>query len=78
MNYKIWRKDKNEWSLAFDEIFKSKQEVDDRIKELNAAYYNLVRYNELNFYAYSEDIKLTKNGSVIDNKIHPYKQRRYK
>lgn len=67
MNYKIWRKDGNEWSLAFDTIYSSKILVDERISELNAVYHELIRFNELTFYAYPEDIKISKNGFIISN-----------
>jgi hypothetical protein len=67
MGFKIWRKDSQGWSIAFDEIYSTKISVDERIAELNATYHNLVILGELSFYAYPEEIKIAKNGTIIDN-----------
>lgn len=70
MGYKIWRKDKYGWELAFDTVYPTREKVDERIAELNAVYHDMVRNSELQFHPYREDIKLAKDGSVID----PYLQ----
>lgn len=65
--YRIWRKDRFGWELAFDQVFTSKESVDERILELNAQYHDLIRYGELAFLPYREDIRLSKSGGIIDS-----------
>lgn len=67
MGYKIWRKDRKSWCLAFDDVFVTKELVDSRIAELNAIHHELVRLGELSFYPYRDDIKLSRDGEIIDN-----------
>lgn len=69
MGYKIWMNNKNEWSLAFDIIFDTKEKADERINELKAAYHEKVLFNEISFHAYPEDIKISKTGNIIDKEI---------
>jgi hypothetical protein len=69
MGYKIWRKDNNGWSLAFDAIYPTKEKVDEAIAEANARYHEMVKYGELTFYPYRDDIKLSRDGSIIDPNI---------
>ena len=69
MGYKIWRKDLRGWDLAFDTVYDSRESVDARIAELNAEHHDKIRYGELAFYAYRDDIKLAKDGSVVDDKL---------
>ena len=64
--YRIWRKDRFGWELAFDQVFTTKESVDSRIQELNAQYNDLVKYGELAFYPYREDIRLSRSGGIID------------
>lgn len=68
MGFRIWRKDKTGWSLAFDSIYNTKEEADAHIEELNAVYHDKVKYGELLFYPYREDIELNKNGSIIESR----------
>jgi hypothetical protein len=69
MGYKIWRKDHNGWSLAFDTVYPTREKVDEAIAEANARYHEMVKYGELTFYPYRDDIKLSKDGNVIDPNI---------
>lgn len=66
MGYKIWRKDNIGWSLAFDAVYPTREKVDEAVAELNARYHEMVRYGELAFYPYRDDIKLSNDGSIID------------
>lgn len=66
MGYKIWRKDQSGWSLAFDAVYPTREKVEEAIAELNARYYEMVKYGELAFYPYRDDIRLSKDGSIID------------
>lgn len=66
MGFKIWRKDNTGWWLAFDIIFNSKDKADEYIQELNAKYSDKVKYGELSFFSYRDDIKISKDGSIID------------
>ncbi len=66
MGFKIWRKDSSGWYLAFDAIFETKEKADEQVLELNAKYADRVSFGELSFHPYREDIKLAKDGSVID------------
>lgn len=66
MGFKIWGKDNSGWYLAFDVIFDTKEKVDDYVQELNAKYHDRVRFGELSFHSYREDIKIAKDGSIID------------
>jgi len=70
MGYKIWRKDKHGWDLAFDTVYDTKDKADEYIASLNAQYAEMVKYGELSFYPYREDIKLDKNGEIIDTELH--------
>lgn len=72
MGYRIWRKDKNVWSLAFDTIYETQDKVTDAIAELKAAYHELMKYGDVEFLPYLDHIKLSKDGSVMDNT--PYKR----
>ena len=74
MGYKIWRKDRDGWSIAFDSVYPTKERVEERIAELNARYHNLVKFGELSFYAYTEDVKLDSRGNIVNDQ--PYKKRR--
>ena len=67
--YKIWRKDSSGWELAFDIVYPTRENVNDRIAELNAVYHQQVQLGELEFLPYIEDIKLSRNGSVIDDAL---------
>lgn len=67
--YKIWRKDKSGWELAFDTVYSTREKVDERIAELNAVYHQQVQLGELEFLPYLENIKLARNGSVIDDAL---------
>jgi hypothetical protein len=49
MGYRIWRKDKNVWSLAFDTIYETQDKVNDAIAELKAAYHELMKYGDVEF-----------------------------
>jgi len=69
MGFRIWRKDKTGWSLAFDSVYNTKEEADTHIEELNAAYHDKIKYGELLFYPYREDIELNRNGTIIDNTV---------
>jgi hypothetical protein len=64
--YKIWRKDNQGWELAFDTVYPTREKVDERIAELNAAYHEMVQLGELQFYPYREDIRLARDGSIRD------------
>jgi hypothetical protein len=66
MGFKIWGKDSSGWYFAFDVIFDTKEKADDQIQELNAKYADRVKFGELSFHPYREDIKLAKDGSIID------------
>jgi hypothetical protein len=68
MGYKIWRRDNNIWNLAFDTIFKTEEIVSEYILELNATYNNLVKFGELEFRSYKDDIKLAKDGKIIEKR----------
>lgn len=65
MGFKIWRKDKFGYELAFDVVFETEEKANEQIAELNARYFNNIKYNDLSFFSYKEDIKLSKDGSVI-------------
>lgn len=69
MGYKIWRKDKHTWSLAFDTIYDTHEKVQEAIAELNAAYHKLVQYGDLQFTAYLDNIRLNKDGSIISSTV---------
>ena len=76
MGFKIWRKDSQGWSLAFDIVYDTKDLAEDRIAELNAVWHDKIRFGELAFYAYPEDIKINKSGEIIDDKLTSiYKKR---
>jgi hypothetical protein len=64
MGFKIWRRDINIWSLAFDIEFKDDESVKDYILELNATYFAKIKYGELEFKYYPKDIGLSKDGSL--------------
>jgi hypothetical protein len=66
MGFKIWRKDSSGWYLAFDAVFENKEKADEQVAELNAKYADRVKFGELSFHPYREDIKLSKDGSIID------------
>lgn len=66
MGYKIWRKDSTGWSLAFDMVFASREAVDEYIGSLNAQYAERVKFGDLSFHPYRDDIKLNKDGSIND------------
>ena len=66
MGYKIWRKDNNVWSLAFDTIYETQDKVSDAIEELKARYHDMMRYGELEFLPYLEHVKLARDGSVVE------------
>ncbi|MCK9567320.1 hypothetical protein M0R72_00010 [Candidatus Pacearchaeota archaeon] len=72
MGYRIWRKDKNVWSLAFDTIYETQDKVSDAIAELKARYHDLMQYGELEFLPYLDHVKLARDGSIMDNT--PYKR----
>jgi len=72
MGYKIWRKDNNVWSLAFDTIYETQDKVNDAIAELKARYHELMKYGELEFLPYLDHIKLARDGSIVDST--PYKR----
>lgn len=76
MGFKIWRKDKFGWCLAFDAIFNSQEAANARIAELQAAFHDMISLGELSFYPYRDDIKLDRDGSIIDNNLPIYKQKR--
>ncbi|MFA5759159.1 MAG: hypothetical protein WC942_07395 [Clostridia bacterium] len=76
VKYKIWRKDNFGWSIAFDTLFESKEKADEHIAELNAVYHEKVNFGELSFYPYRENIKLSKDGNIIDPNIPIYKKHR--
>lgn len=69
MGYKIWRKDSSGWELAFDTVYPTREKVDERIAELNAVYHHQVQLGELEFLPYLEEIKLSRNGNVIDEAL---------
>lgn len=66
MGYKIWRKDSAGWSLAYDTVFETRESAEERIGSLNAQYAEKVKFGELKFYPYRDDIKLDKDGNVVD------------
>jgi hypothetical protein len=66
MGYKIWRKDNNVWSLAFDTIYETQDKVNNAIGELNARYHDLIKYGELEFLPYLDYVKLARDGSIIE------------
>jgi len=76
MGYKIWRKDRFGWSLAYDTVFATREAVDEHIGSLNAQWAEKVKYGELMFYPYRDDIKLDKEGNIIDNFIQTRGRRR--
>jgi aminoglycoside phosphotransferase family enzyme len=78
MGYKIWRKDSSGWWPAYDAIFDTREKVEERIAELNATYADKVKYGELSFHPYRDDIKLNKDGSIIDPvlQMNKYKKSR--
>jgi hypothetical protein len=78
MGYKIWRKDQTGWSLAFDVIYSTKDKADEVIEELNARYHELVKYGELMFYPYRDDIKLSRDGKIIDPTLEQTKRSGFK
>ena len=78
MGYKIWRKDLRGWSLAFDTVYESRETVDERIAELNAEHHDKIKYGELAFYAYRDDIKLARDGNVVDDKLPTNKKVRHR
>lgn len=67
MGFKIWRQDTSGWSLAFDSVYNTKEAADARIQELNAAYAEKIHFGELAFYLYRDDIKIAKDGSIVDS-----------
>lgn len=64
MGYRIWRKDRSCWSLAFDTIYETQEKVTEAIEELNAVYHQLVKFGELQFLPYLDNINLNKDGSI--------------
>jgi predicted DNA-binding protein (UPF0278 family) len=77
MGYRIWRKDNNVWSLAFDTIYDTQDKVNNAIAELKARYHDLIRYGELDFLPYLEHVKLARDGSVVEAQTRrPAGQRR--
>jgi hypothetical protein len=66
MGYRIWRKDKNVWSLAFDTIYETQDKVNDAIAELKARYHDLMQYGELEFLPYLDHVKLARDGSIVE------------
>jgi len=66
MGYKIWRKDNNVWSLAFDTIYETQDKVNDAIAELKARYHDLMQYGELDFLPYLDHVKLARDGSIAE------------
>jgi hypothetical protein len=75
MGFKIWRKDREGWFLAFDIVFPTREKALERIAELNAAHKDLVKFGELEFLPYPEDIKIDKKGDIIDDKLPIYRQK---
>jgi len=78
MGYKIWRKDKKEYSLAFDDVFDTKESVDERIAELHAIYHTQFRFGELSFHPYPEDVKLHKNGALMEETLPTHRPKKHK
>lgn len=76
MGFKIWRKDNQGWDLAFDTVFESREIVDSRIQELNAVWHDKVKYGELAFYPYRDDIKIARDGSIIDDNLQAIRSKR--
>ena len=76
MGYKIWRRDPKGWCLAFDTVYETREDVDARIAELNAEHNDKIKYGELAFYPYRDDIKLARDGSVVDDKLPIRRQQR--
>lgn len=76
MGYKIWRKDHLEWSLAYDTVFQTREAVDEHIYSLNAQWAEKVKYGELIFYPYRDDIKLDKDGNIISDTIQTRRGKR--
>jgi hypothetical protein len=72
MGYRIWRKDKNVWSLAFDTIYETQDKVTDAIAELKAAYHELMKYGDVEFLPYPDNINISKNGNIVENT--PYRK----
>lgn len=66
MGYRIWSKDKNVWELTFDTVYKTREQAEDQVAELNAVYKSRVSLGELEFLIYPEEIKIAKNGQIID------------
>jgi predicted DNA-binding protein (UPF0278 family) len=75
MGYRIWRKDNNVWSLAFDTIYETQDKVNTAIEELKARYHDLIRYGELDFLPYLEHVKLARDGSVVERPADRPKRR---
>lgn len=76
MGYRIWRKDNFGWALAYDTVFETREAADERIGSLNAQWADKVKYGELVFYPYRDDIKLDKDGNVIDPFIQKQSRKR--
>jgi hypothetical protein len=66
MGYRIWRKDKNIWSLAFDTIYENQDKVNEAIAELRARYHELMKYGELEFLPYLDHIRIGRDGRIIE------------
>lgn len=66
MGYRIWSKDKNVWELTFDTVYKTRELAEDQVAELNAVYKTRVSLGELEFLIYPEEIKIAKNGQIVD------------
>lgn len=77
MGFKIWGKDSSGWYLVFDVIFDTKEKADDQIQELNAKYADRIKFGELSFHSYREDIKIAKDGSIIDPLLPMNKTKSY-
>jgi hypothetical protein len=75
MGFKIWRRDNQNWDLAFDIIFTSKESAENRIAELNAIWHDPIKFGELEFLAYPEEIKIAKNGSILDKNLPTYRKK---
>jgi hypothetical protein len=67
MGYRIWSKDKNIWELTFDTIYKTRDLAEEQIAELNAVYKSRVSLGELEFYIYPEEVKIGKNGQIVES-----------
>jgi len=76
MGYKIWRRDNNDWNLAYDTVYDTLDEANEYIGSLNAQYSDKVSFGDLEFYPYREDIRLNKHGEIIDATLQGRRQRR--